>query len=168
MMRNLLKNRKGTAEVIGSIMFIVILLFFFTNVYLWHDAAVKDADAMYLKQVNAGMDLNWADKTHLVVTAEGSDIVLSRLWIVESGVNGMHLFANLTLTTNPEGLPVSAGQSVTFSFTGGSANGNAIAATLLGSKDVQIVQIGYLPSSGDKVSVLNTLGTIVATTTPLT
>ena len=42
MLKKLLNNKKGTAEVIGSVMFIVILLFFFTSVYLWHDAAVKD------------------------------------------------------------------------------------------------------------------------------
>ena len=42
LIKRLLKNKKGTAEVIGSVMFIVILLFFFTNVYLWHDAAVKE------------------------------------------------------------------------------------------------------------------------------
>ena len=48
----LLKNKKGTAEVIGSVMFIVILLFFFTNVYLWHDAATKEMNQMYVDRIN--------------------------------------------------------------------------------------------------------------------
>ena len=51
-MRIFIKNRKGTAEVIGTIMLIIILLFFFTNVYLWHDAATKDANQLYVKQIH--------------------------------------------------------------------------------------------------------------------
>ncbi len=53
MLKRLIKNRKGTAEVIGTIMFIVILLFFFTNVYLWHDAATKEMNDMYVEKINA-------------------------------------------------------------------------------------------------------------------
>jgi predicted transporter len=58
-LRRLIKNRKATAEVIGSIMFIVILLFFFTNVYLWHDAAVKQMNDLYVNKMNAGMEVKF-------------------------------------------------------------------------------------------------------------
>ena len=53
LIKRLLKNKKGTAEVIGSVMFIVILLFFFTNVYLWHDAATKEMNDMYVQKLNS-------------------------------------------------------------------------------------------------------------------
>jgi hypothetical protein len=108
MRRSLLRNRNGTAEVIGSILFIIILLFFFTNVYLWHDAAVKDANNLYLKQANAQMDLKWDDHHvgWLNVTAQGSDVTLTRLWVVTT--DGNHYYANLTGTNAqaPAGLLV--------------------------------------------------------------
>ena len=53
MFKRLLRNHKGTAEVIGSVLFIVILLFFFTNVYLWHDAATKEMNDMYVEKLNS-------------------------------------------------------------------------------------------------------------------
>ena len=56
-MKNFRKNCKGTAEVIGTIMFIMILLFFFTNVYLWHDAATKDANQLNLQKINSSFSI---------------------------------------------------------------------------------------------------------------
>ncbi len=53
MLRRFIRNKKGTAEIIGSVMFIVILLFFFTNVYLWHDAAVKEMNDLYVQKINS-------------------------------------------------------------------------------------------------------------------
>jgi hypothetical protein len=53
LIKRLLKNKKGTAEVVGSVLFIIILLFFFTNVYLWHDTATKDMNDMYVQKLNS-------------------------------------------------------------------------------------------------------------------
>ena len=79
----LLKNKKGTAEVIGSVMFIVILLFFFTNVYLWHDAATKEMNQMYVDRINTPITANVHDQTHLNVTNKGgADTTLSMVWMV--------------------------------------------------------------------------------------
>ena len=58
MIRRLLKNKKGVAEVIGSVMFIVILLFFFTNVYLWHDAATKEMNDLYVQKINSPITIS--------------------------------------------------------------------------------------------------------------
>jgi hypothetical protein len=93
MLKKLIRNRKGTAEVIGTIMFIVILMFFFTNVYLWHDAATKDANDLFLKKINSTFRIDKISEASIQVTADGKDIILSRLWIIDT--YGRHLYADL-------------------------------------------------------------------------
>ena len=93
-MKRLIKNRKGTAEVIGTLLFIVILLFFFTNVYLWHDAATKDANQLFLEKINSTFKIEQAAGTIVVTANGGSDITLSRLWIIDNTLN-VHYYANL-------------------------------------------------------------------------
>ncbi|MGD0070117.1 MAG: hypothetical protein ABSB71_00960 [Candidatus Bathyarchaeia archaeon] len=91
MLKRLIKNRKGTAEVIGSIMFIVILLFFFTNVYLWHDAATKEMNDMYVEKINTPITVSLtADRLNLNVTNKGgTDAQLTMLWVdLKSGSGG--------------------------------------------------------------------------------
>ena len=72
-------NRKGTAEVIGTMMFIVILLFFFTNVYLWHDAATKDANQLAVQKMSAGMSINYDNINNQVIVSASSSKVSSYL-----------------------------------------------------------------------------------------
>ena len=67
MFKRLLRNRKGTAEVIGSVLFIVILLFFFTNVYLWHDAATKEMNDLYVEKLNSLIKVNVLSTSPLVL-----------------------------------------------------------------------------------------------------
>jgi hypothetical protein len=92
MLRKLLRNRKGTAEIIGSVMFIVILLFFFTNVYLWHDAATKEMNDLYVEKINspivASVDYDFQNSQYVmnVTNKGGVDATLSRLWTVEKSV----------------------------------------------------------------------------------
>ena len=89
MFKRLLKNKKGTAEVIGSVMFIVILLFFFTNVYLWHDAATKEMNQVYIDKINTPITVSIQDSTHLNVTNRGGvDTTLSMLWVVVESSSG--------------------------------------------------------------------------------
>ena len=94
-MKRFIKNRKGTAEVIGTILFIMILLFFFTNVYLWHDSATKDANNLYLEKVNSTFSLSYVSGSVIKVTAGGSDITLSRLWIIDK--NGNHMYTDINI-----------------------------------------------------------------------
>jgi hypothetical protein len=87
----LLKNKKGTAEVIGSVMFIVILLFFFTNVYLWHDAATKEMNQMYVDRINTPITVSVQDQTLNVTNKGGADTALSMVWmVVGSGPDQSH------------------------------------------------------------------------------
>ncbi|MCW4002936.1 MAG: hypothetical protein NWE95_03365 [Candidatus Bathyarchaeota archaeon] len=132
-----LADRRGTAEVIGSILFIIILMFLFTNVYLWHDAAVKDANAMHLKQMNAGMELSYANQ-QLNVTAKGSDISLYRLWVAKS--NG-HYYAELN------GRYVAAGNYSTIVF-------NTLDFRTVDGNPTSTPVVGV----GDRLAVVNTLG----------
>jgi hypothetical protein len=134
-----LADRRGTAEVIGSILFIIILMFLFVNVYLWHDAAVKNADSMNVKQMNAGMTLNWDETNGLTLTAERSDVSLYRIWLV---YDGKHYHTELTDVTAYAKKPLPI-----------------MLQDYLFTNDYEslIVSFGDL-ESGDRLTVINTLG----------
>jgi archaellum component FlaF (FlaF/FlaG flagellin family) len=110
----LLRNKKGTAEIIGSVMFIVILLFFFTNVYLWHDAATKEMNDLYVAKLNSPIvvDAYSTSPVTLTVTNNGGiEAKLSMLWVdvrsaTESDPDQNHFFIPLN------GQVVAAGSSV--------------------------------------------------------
>lgn len=82
-------NRRGTAEIVGSIMFLLILLFFFTNVYLWHDTATRQMDGVMADRMNSQVSIHIStDGSVLTVTNNGGvGVALSRLWIIDSSHN---------------------------------------------------------------------------------
>ena len=87
-----LRNRRGTAEIVGSVMFLVIVLFFLSNVYLWHDQATREMDNLVLDRVNSPVrllgDVDPTSNTLLklnVTNNGGVGVRLSRLWIITSG-----------------------------------------------------------------------------------
>jgi hypothetical protein len=87
MFEKMIRNRKGTAEVIGSIMFIVILLFFFTNVYLWHDAATKEMNDLYVQKINSPVTLAVESTSPFVLNVTnngGLDAKVVRVWVCDS------------------------------------------------------------------------------------
>src|SRR5665647_1895702 len=89
LIKRLLKNKKGTAEVIGSVMFLVILLFFFTNVYLWHDAATKEMNDLQIQKINTKIDASITPAGILKVTNNGAmDVSLATLWVNEKSTSG--------------------------------------------------------------------------------
>jgi hypothetical protein len=93
MFTRLLRNRKGTAEVIGSVLFIIILLFFFTNVYLWHDAATKEMNDMYAQKLNSPIAITVSNPqtnqyTLNITNKGGVDATLSWVWINEKSPSG--------------------------------------------------------------------------------
>jgi hypothetical protein len=125
MFKKLLRNRKGTAEVIGSVMFIVILLFFFTNVYLWHDAATKEMNDMYVEKVSSPIAVSISTSPfnphQLTVTNNGGiDATLSGLWVDVShsagAVDGFHGYYNFTKYYSEQALRVPAGGSLTINW----------------------------------------------------
>jgi hypothetical protein len=91
MLRKLMRNKKGTAEIIGSVMFIVILLFFFTNVYLWHDAATKEMNDLYVQKLNSPIVVYaypTSPETLNVTNVGGIDAQLSMLWVTVKSPSG--------------------------------------------------------------------------------
>jgi len=104
-MNRLVKNCKGVAEIIGTVMFIVILLFFFTNVYLWHDAATKEMNNLTVEKINSPIALSLMNSPYAlnVTNKGGEDATLSMLWInikstsPNGGPDQLHL--NFTLNT---------------------------------------------------------------------
>jgi hypothetical protein len=81
-MKRLLNNKKGTAEVIGTVLFIVILLFFFSNVYLWHDAATKEMNEQYINKINSPITATIQDSNLIVTNIGGVDTKLVSLWTI--------------------------------------------------------------------------------------
>ena len=150
-MHGLIKNRKGTAEVIGTMLFIIILLFFFTNVYLWHDTAVKDANQLYLAKINSTFKVAQIAGTDAInVTADGgSDITLSRVWIVDNNLN-VHYYADLNV-------PVAAGESFTIAFSSGGPNNNPLSTA---TPQDGSIQVNYSPpvTYSVTIKVINTMG----------
>ena len=163
MLKKLLNNRKGTAEIIGSVMFIVILLFFFTNVYLWHDAATKEMNELYVQKMNSGMGIQFVSNGSLIVTDNGGlDIVLSRLWIVSNTVDGNHLYVNL----EPLNLRVLAGQSIQISFeASGTVPTDSPVAVDKTDSGIFVYYPQPAPTSGStlKFTIVNSLGLVAST-----
>lgn len=151
MLKRLLKNRKGTAEVIGSVLFIVILLFFFTNVYLWHDAATKQVNNLYINKMNAGMEVYFA-RSSPSITAKGSDVMLSRIWIVTS--DNQHLYADLTNFN----IHLVAGTPTPITFKPPQLNSDG-SVKVEGTADG--ITLYYPQNQITDLKVLNTLGVIV-------
>lgn len=163
-MKRLIKNRKGTAEVIGTIMFIVILLFFFTNVYLWHDAATKEANQLYLEKINSTFKIEQTGKTINITADGGSDISLSRLWIVNNGANEPNTAVE-PYYANLGGVNLAAGMS--FNITFENANPPISPSSTGQVKEAysgDIITVYYVPSASVTCTVVNTLGVAESTT----
>lgn len=85
--QKLVRDTRGVAEVIGGVLFIIILLFFFTNVYLWHDAATKQMNDLYVAKMNSPIVVSafinaTGNNAILNVTNRGGvDAELSFVWL---------------------------------------------------------------------------------------
>jgi hypothetical protein len=150
--KKLLGNRKGTAEVIGTIMFVMIILFLFTNVYLYHDNATKEMNDLSARKMQAGMTLAYDIDGHSVITATGSEVVLSRLWITASSG---HTYSPLN------DIRMAAGQKITIQFDGqhsGDAD-DSVSSYYEDSSNTLFVHY----SSGDitALSLVNTMGIVL-------
>jgi hypothetical protein len=89
----LLWSRRGTAEIIGSVMFLLIMLFFFTNVFLWHDRATREMDSVLSDKMNSPVSIQWDNGDLNVTNNGGVGVTLSMLWIND---RTGHWYANFT------------------------------------------------------------------------
>jgi hypothetical protein len=98
MLRRFVKDRKGASEIVGTALFLIILFFFFSNVFLWHNQITSQMDQVVADRMNSGirMDVSSDNDTIwlTVVNVGGLDVSLSRLWII---TNETHLFADFGL-----------------------------------------------------------------------
>ncbi len=161
----LTRNRRGTAEIVGTVLFLVILLFFFANVFLWNNQVNSEAEQVKWRKMNSPVRIEVADAgspfVFEVTNLGGVDTALSRLWIVNSTDTGNekdHVYADL----EPLNVWVAAGStrrltldSETILNEDGSVN-----ATLSNSE----ITIHYAPPPGQTVifKILTKLGNTAA------
>ncbi|MFA5365206.1 MAG: hypothetical protein WC325_08515 [Candidatus Bathyarchaeia archaeon] len=152
----LLGDRKGTAEIVGSVMFLVILLFVFTNVYLWHDSATREMNTVLAEKMNSPITVTVDGAgTGLNVTNNGGfEVGLERLWLVtDSG----HYYAEL----GQFNVRIAAGERIHLLFTTGTANSDGTVKAIMNGDTVLVY---YSVDSSVVCKVLTTLGNMAACT----
>jgi hypothetical protein len=167
-LRNFLLNRKGTAEVIGSVLFIVIILFFFSSVYLWHDSATKTMNNLLSDKLNSQIEVNWLmdeegvqQNSLLVTNTGGVGTDLSRLWIVtSSGSSAKHLYASLE-DLGANGLHLAAGNTLQLDLTGGSI---PTGSEIIASSTSTGASVAYTrtKAAGETFTVLTAMGNMAS------
>jgi hypothetical protein len=137
------KDRKGASEIVGTALFLIILFFFFSNVFLWHNQITSQMDQVVADRMNSGirMDVS-SDNDTIWLTVDnfgGLDVSLSRLWII---TNETHLFADFGL----DEVYVGAGRqfNITISNVTGPVTDGRV--QVFGDSDPIIVQ--YQPPAG--------------------
>jgi hypothetical protein len=154
----LLRNRRGTAEIIGSALFVVIILFFFSNVYLWHDQATREMNNVLLERMNASVSMVATDEGVNVTNNGGVTFALSRLWILDGTVS-QHYYADLENITSHR-ISVVAGQTIQIrlNFTAPPrVTGSPIPVTWDGTLNCPIVQYAP-PEYGITLRILTEFG----------
>lgn len=146
-------DRRGTAEIVGSVMFLVILLFAFTNIYLWHDSASREMNGVIAEKLNTPVSISNVTNGLVVTNNGGFEVSLSRLWLItDSG----HYYANL----EPYSILVAAGETVNVRFGNGVVHDDgSVSASFVEGADVLI---DYSIHNGDVCKVLTTLGNMAA------
>jgi len=169
-----LKNQDATAEIIGTVLAIIILIFFFGNVFLWSNEVNKISDQIKWDKQNSPIRIeaiyevdlpnvgNNKIFSHFEVTNQGGvDASLSRLWILNSSNTGDandHIFADL----EPLNVWVSAGNKkvIKLNTTTITHVDGSLAATI---RDSEII-IFYEPPQGFPITfkILTTTGNTAA------
>jgi hypothetical protein len=115
MLKRFRSDKRGAAEIVGTVLFLVILLFFFTNVFLWQDQVSREMDQVTGDRLNSGLRVtafsNSTDNWLVVDNVGGLDITLSRLWIL---TDEYHQFADF----EPLNVHVKAGTHMNITFSG--------------------------------------------------
>jgi hypothetical protein len=72
-LRRMLRNRSGTAEIVGTVLFLVILFFFFSNVFLWHSQISQEMDGLIADKMNSAVRIEitagqpvFDDQSHII------------------------------------------------------------------------------------------------------
>ncbi|MBS7619930.1 hypothetical protein KEJ21_04700 [Candidatus Bathyarchaeota archaeon] len=87
----MIRNKRGTAEIVGTSLFLVILLFFFTNVILWYDISARQAESVMLDKINSPISIAIFDQDPLTFRVRSigiKDVQIVRVrWIEAANDN---------------------------------------------------------------------------------
>ena len=142
-LRRFLKDRKGASEIVGTALFLIILFFFFSNVFLWHNQITSQMDQVVADRMNSGIRMDvFSDNDTIwltVVNVGGLDVSLSRLWII---TNETHLYADFGL----DAVYVGAGRrlNITISNETGTVSDGRVQVSLVSDPIV----VEYQPPAG--------------------
>jgi hypothetical protein len=158
MLRKFLRNRRGTAEIIGSALFIIIILFFFSNVYLWHDQATNEMNNLLLERMNSSVSMVATGEGVNITNNGGVTFALSRLWIIDSQEQ-QHYYADLENIPGHPIIWVDAGQTIPISLnsTVQTATGSPISVTWDDALNCPMVQYAP-PEYGVNLVILTDFG----------
>jgi len=173
-----LGDRRGTAEIVGSVMFLVILLFVFTNVYMWHDSAAREMNGVLAEKMNSPVSIELHKVEGLLVGLNvtnngGFEVRLSRLWLVNvtSSSEKDHIYVDLENSTDggPLNVRVAAGAQIHLRFVGPVEfnDDGSIRADLIRADPPQddYVEVYYpVPDHSVRCKILTTLGNMAACT----
>ena len=162
-MFKLLGDRRGTAEIVGSVMFLVIIFFVFTNVYMWHDSVSHEMNGVLAEKLNSPVSIDVDDTgTGLVVTNNGGfEVGLSRLWLITgSGSESDHVYVDL----EPLNVRIAAGAKILLIF--GYETNLHLYVLPDGTRTVE-VEVNYLVTAPSVMcKILTSLGNMAACTYP--
>jgi hypothetical protein len=115
MLRRLLKNRVGTAEIVGTVLFLVILFFFFSNVFLWHNKVSREMDQLNADKTNSAVRIEAQVLPGNPVISSGKQNV-SEEGSPEYSLKGNYTFVTSIRTTEEKRLVADLRFSVNASF----------------------------------------------------
>jgi hypothetical protein len=115
MLRRLLKNRVGTAEIVGTVLFLVILFFFFSNVFLWHNKVSREMDQLNADKTNSAVRIEAQVLPGNPVISSGGQNV-SEEGSPEYSLKGNYTFVTSIRTTEEKRLVADLRFSVNASF----------------------------------------------------
>ena len=163
----LLGDRRGTAEIIGSVMFLVILLFVFTNVYIWHDTASREMNNVISEKMNSPVSISNMTYGLIVTNNGGFEVRLSRLWLYNDTDTGStdHIYVDLESNDFQDlNLRIVAGDYIRLLFVGDKTILNDD-GSIRADKDsiTGDILVWYsVPSSAVRCKILTTLGNMAA------
>ncbi len=150
MFRKFIHNRKGTAEVIGSVMFVVIIIFFFSSVYLWHDQATKQMNTLLSDKMNSPVEMQWVGNDLQVTNVGGTGTGISRLWITTPA---QHIYADFEAIEGSK-VWVDPGASLLIKLDGESIPPIDVSWETEGTS----VKVNYAPNGDEMFRILTTNG----------
>jgi hypothetical protein len=164
-------DRRGTAEVIGSVMFVLILFYAFTNFYLWHDSATREMNGVLAEKMNSPVSIELHKVEGLLVGLNvtnngGFEVRLSRLWLITgSGSATDHIYVDLENSTDggPLNVRVATGAEIQLLFVGEEVVYNDDGSIRADPPQDDYVEVYYpVPDYPIRCKILTTLGNMAA------